>query len=76
MVTCFNLRKPRFRLILPKFSIHFREFLLSHMLRSVKYFDFLVGILNGSSIDFQWEDGRHKMWVCDPEVWSSSQGGI
>jgi len=30
--------------------------------RSVKYFGFLIAGVNGSSIDFQWADGRYKMW--------------
>ncbi len=30
--------------------------------RSIKYFGFLVGGVNGSRVDFQWAEGRHKMW--------------
>jgi len=29
---------------------------------NVKYFSLLIGALDGSSVDFQWADGRHNMW--------------
>ncbi len=29
--------------------------------RRVKYFTFLIGGIYGSSVDFQWADGRHNI---------------
>jgi len=29
---------------------------------SVENFGFLIGVLDGSSVDFQWAEGRHNMW--------------
>ena len=59
---------------LQKFSIHFSDLLLSHTFGSVKYFGFLIGVPNGSSVDFQWADGRHKkegglnlLWLFIPQ---------
>ena len=49
---------------LQKITVRFYWIIMVPTKRSLKYSGFLIGGVYGSSVDFQWAEGRHKMWTC------------